>query len=282
MYHVDNGLATLDPGSVAILRTLERGIVSWAQGCNAPEYAYPVLMKVNDLSRIDYFQNFPHLAVVATGIKEDVLAPEYATSGALETVPTAHMKDAGYVIPSAACYNIYFSLQNTVQPEPVYVTTVARCCRNEAEYVGLERLWAFQMREIVCVGDKDATQAHLKAFRARLEAFAAKLGLPLAIQTATDPFFDRNSSRAKMQTLFPVKEEFVYGGKVAIASVNYHRNFFGERCGIRDGAGEFTHSSCVAFGLERWLHALTDHFGSDSELICAQLERAFSAQPVAV
>ena len=66
--------------------------------------------------------------------------------------------------------------------------------------------------------------------------------------------------KAKMQRLFPVKEEFVVGG-LAIGSVNYHRNFFGERCGIL--AGEDTaHTSCLAFGLERWVHVLTDRFGS--------------------
>jgi hypothetical protein len=63
-----------------------------------------------------------------------------------------------------------------------------------------------------------------------------------------------------MQKLFPTKEEFLYDGKLAIASVNFHRNFFGERCDIRlpDGSAAFT--GCVAFGLERWLSALGDLF----------------------
>jgi hypothetical protein len=64
--------------------------------------------------------------------------------------------------------------------------------------------------------------------------------------------------------LFPVKEEFVFGDSLAIASVNFHRNFFGERCAITlpDGGPAFT--SCVAFGLERWLAALADHFGAQA------------------
>ena len=65
----------------------------------------------------------------------------------------------------------------------------------------------------------------------------AELGLDVQLEVATDPFFDPNSGKAKMQRLFPVKEEFVVNG-LAIGSVNYHRNFFGERCSIQ--AGEAT------------------------------------------
>ena len=67
-----------------------------------------------------------------------------------------------------------------------------------------------------------------------------------------------------MQQLFPVKEEFVYNGSLAIASVNFHRNFFGERLDIRTGDGAYAFSGCVAFGLERWISALGDHFGEGS------------------
>jgi hypothetical protein len=43
-------------------------------------------------------------------------------------------------------------------------------------------------------------------------------------------------------------------GEIAIASLNLHRNFFGERLSIAfDGQPAFT--SCVGFGLERWLWA---------------------------
>jgi hypothetical protein len=70
-----------------------------------------------------------------------------------------------------------------------------------------------------------------------------------------------------MQRLFPVKEEFVVDG-LAIGSVNYHRNFFGERCSIQAGA-DTAHTSCLAFGLERWLHTLTEKFGSTAAALSA-------------
>jgi len=105
---------------------------------------------------------------------------------------------------------------------------------------------------------------HVAGLKARVARFLGQLGLPFEVAAAQDPFFDPNGARSVMQKLFPVKEEFLFRGQLAIASVNYHRNFFGERCGIRlpDGSPAFT--GCVAFGLERWLSALGAHFADDA------------------
>lgn len=57
-----------------------------------------------------------------------------------------------------------------------------------------------------------------------------------------------------------------------------HRNFFGDRLGITlAGTGEPVSTSCVAFGLERWLSVLTRRFG-DWERASAAVERALAAE----
>jgi hypothetical protein len=117
------------------------------------------------------------------------------------------------------------------------------------------------MREIVCVGDMQAVRAHLSTCKEKLVAHAARIGLPLDVMSASDPFYDQRGARMLMQKLDTVKEEFVYDGHLAIASVNFHRNFFGERCNIRTATGDFAYSGCVAFGMERWLHAMFERFG---------------------
>ena len=59
-----------------------------------------------------------------------------------------------------------------------------------------------------------------------------------------------------MQRLQPVKHEATYGGDLAIASVNLHHDHFG--IGVRHHPRRRpAHSACLAFGLERWLFALT-------------------------
>jgi seryl-tRNA synthetase len=267
VFSVINGLATIRHHLVDVRDLLEAQFLRWAAECGAEKMILPPLMSVGDLSNLDYFRNFPHLASAVSRIREEKLTDDYARGGNITALPNSHLTDSEYVLPSAACYNVYIYLRNTLLAKPGYFTTVATCFRNEVEYEGLQRLWAFTMREIVCLGHIDAVQAHLISFKARIQSFTNRIGLPLEIQAATDPFYEPQGSRAIMQKLFPVKEEFVYRGSVAIASVNFHRNFFGERCSIRTADNEACFSGCVAFGIERWLHALLDHFDGDVERI---------------
>jgi hypothetical protein len=139
------------------------------------------------------------------------------------------------------------------------VTVLGRCFRREERYQGLRRLLGFHMREVVALGRRAFTERHLAAFDARITAFCDALGLPVRKEAASDPFYDRQGQRALLQRLSPVKHEFIVDD-LAIASLNVHRNFFGERCDI-SLAGEPVSTSCAAFGLERWLSVLRDRYG---------------------
>jgi seryl-tRNA synthetase len=261
-----NGLATLGAKLIRLRNQLESRFLQWADEWNAEAMLFPPLMRVADLDKLDYFRNFPHLVTIASRIRPECLTADYPNSSPVDSIPSSHLDSSQYVLPSAACYSIYIHLRDSVLDAPKYVTTVATCFRNENEYKGLQRLLGFTMREIVCIGDSETVKTYLDTFKRRLSAFAAEIDLPLEKQVATDPFYQPQSSRALVQSLFPVKEEFVYGGSVAIASGNFHRNFFGERCNIRMADGSLAHSGCVAFGIERWLHALIDRFGEDVDI----------------
>jgi seryl-tRNA synthetase len=256
---VEGGLATLGPDALALRNALDERFSGWGRLCDAHPTAYPTLVDVRKLSRIDYFKNFPHLATLAAGLDQAAME-NYAAGGDVTSLPAAHLADAAYALPSAACYSVYLDLDGQVLPEPHYVTTVANCFRREDHFDGLRRLLGFTMREIVCVGEREAVLGHIARYQQLIGDYLAEIELPVEVAIASDPFFDPDASRALMQQLFPVKREFVYGGSLAIASVNYHRNFFGERCRISLPSGEPAFSGCVAFGLERWLAALTDHF----------------------
>jgi seryl-tRNA synthetase len=270
---VRHGLATLGPEAIRIRELLEARFLDWAADCKALKMLFPPLMSVEDLSGLDYFRNFPHLALVVSRIREENLQDDYITASDIQSISNSHLATSEYVLPSAACYNAYIFLRNTTLEEPTYITTVASCFRNEVEYKGLQRLWGFSMREIICVGPIEAVQSHLETFKQRILKFANQIELPLNVQVATDPFYQTQSARTLMQQLFPVKEEFVYGESVAIASVNFHRNFFGERCSIKMADGQAAFSGCVAFGIERWIHALLEHFGGDVNLITKVIAR---------
>lgn len=268
-YSVERGLATLGPDMVRVRSLLDARFLEWAQDCAASPMLFPALMKVKDLSRFDYFKNFPHLAASVARIEPSKLDAEYARKGAVDEIPREHMTASDHVLPSAACYNIYLYLQKTTLEGAAHITTIASCFRNEKEYNGLERLWGFSMREIACIGPADAVHAHLRSFKDRIREFLSELGMPYEIKAANDPFFQPTNPRARMQQLFPTKEEFVFGETVAFGSLNFHRNFFGDRCAILTADGKPAYTGCVAFGIERWLHALLAHFKSPEAAIRA-------------
>jgi seryl-tRNA synthetase len=261
---VQEGLATLGPELVRLRQTLDAKFLAWAAEYGADAMLFPPLMRVADLARFDYFHNFPHLPLLVTRLREERLHDIAHHAGELATIASSELGEAGYALPSAACYNIYLHLAGSVLSSPRYVSTVATCFRNENAYEELRRLWGFTMREIVCIGPQEAVQEHLMQFKRRVLSFGDRLGLALEVKTGSDPFYEPQSSRAVMQQLFPQKEEFLYQGTLAIASVNFHRNFFGERCNIHTGDGQPAFTGCVAFGIERWLHALVDRFQQDA------------------
>lgn len=258
----DSGFATLGPELVRLRDRLDARFLAWAADCGAEPMLFPPLMRVADLERFDFFRSFPQLPLLAAPLRPEELhdVAREGIDGDGEVAPE-RLAPAGWALPSAACYNVYLHLQGAELAAPRYVTTIATCFRNEAFYDGLQRLHGFTMREIVCIGPREAVLAHLSDFKPRILAFAERLGLGLEVQTGADPFYEPQSEKARMQQLFPQKEELVYGGSLAIGSLNFHRNFFGERCAIRTADGQPAFTGCVAFGIERWLHALRSRFG---------------------
>jgi hypothetical protein len=265
----DDGLRVLDGSQLRLLRAIDTVFRRWAEGWDAPEFRFPFLIRCRDLDSFDYFDNFPHLGLAATRLDPQRLGTLLTEAPRpLDRVPADVMESTAFALPSAACYAIYLDLAGSTLPAGGTMrTTLGTCFRNEDHYDGLQRLLGFSMREIVFIGPEDGAKQHLLRAKDTVTTLCAELGLDVRLEVASDPFFDKNSSKAKMQRLFPVKEEFVVNG-LAIGSVNYHRNFFGERCSIQ--VGEATaHTSCLAFGLERWVHTLTERFGSDAAALSA-------------
>jgi hypothetical protein len=143
---------------------------------------------------------------------------------------------------------------------------VGKCFRNEDHYVGLERLLCFSLREIVCIGEEENVRSFLTKSKQRILDFAAAINIPLEAKIASDPFYDSEGMRAKMQMRFPVKEELVYK-ELSLASVKFHLRFFGERCNIRTVDENVAFSGCLGMGIERWVSVLMDIFAGDVEVI---------------
>jgi hypothetical protein len=109
------------------------------------------------------------------------------------------------------------------------------------------------MRELILIGAPGWIEERLATLQPGVDALARAFGLAAEWQPANDPFFlPRAQGKAHLQRLLGTKIELCLRDGLAIASINRHRTFFGERFEIFTGDGAPAHSACVAFGLDRW------------------------------
>lgn len=267
--HRGRGLTVLSGELLGLDRQLDRVIVAWAERLGAREYRFPPCIEARHLARLDYFRSFPHLATFPAtldGARENL--ETFSRSGPVAAdghVELGRLAPVEHVLTPAACYHVYVELEGQRLDAPELITTRATCFRNEASYAPLERQWSFSMREIVCLGSAAEVEDFIARATRMLDDFVADTGLPVAWQPATDPFFAPGSNpKYLFQKLEPVKHELVFGGDLAIASTNFHRDYFGEAFDIRR-AGTPAFSGCIAFGMERWLAAFLRHHGETPE-----------------
>jgi hypothetical protein len=263
----ENGQCAFHGALLALYRRLDRLFLSWAGEWRAQEHAFPAFIPASVLARLNYFESFPHLVTFPVALEAEASnLREFASSNAAlreGAIRLARIQAPREVLTPAACYHFYHALQGARLTGPAYLTTRATCFRRESRYLPLERQWSFAMRELVCLGSADEVREFLARMQETLAAFFRARNFPVEWRAAADPFFDPSRNpRYLAQRLDPVKTEMVFAGRLAIGSVNFHRNYFGEAFDIRrHGAAAF--SGCVAFGLERWMAAFLERYGTD-------------------
>ncbi|WP_328451085.1 hypothetical protein OG780_23135 [Streptomyces sp. NBC_00386] len=261
------GVAVLEPEEAALFDALETRFQGIAAALGARQVAGPALLPEEDLARLDFFRNFPHLGLPVATLT-DRARGELARGEVSTPSPEHPLASTGCYLPTATCYGLLVSLKERAFETPEVITSVGRCFRNEDHYDGLRRLRAFHMREALYVGSQEGVVDHLSRATELVLGLADLLGIKVRREPATDPFYLGDGSRALLNQLDPVKFEFVSDDGTAIASVNRHRNFFGERLGIRF-ADESAYSGCLAFGVERWVHALLQVHGDPQRALIA-------------
>ncbi len=246
---------------------IDRLFGHWAVQFDAEEQQYPPLVSVEQLHQLEYFNSFPHQAIfpISLSLDEENLRAfaddPVSAEGELQLTQTASIHQC---LAPAACFPIYMSLAEQDLLTTSYITLRSTCFRKEESVTPLARQTTFSMREIVCVGTQDDVLVFLDRCKKIVENFFRQWSLPVALERATDPFFNAPTNRKYiMQKIAPLKHEMVYDGHLAIGSINFHQNSFGETFDI-SCQGSSVYSGCVAFGIERWLFAFLDYFGTDS------------------
>jgi seryl-tRNA synthetase len=260
-----SGQAGLRGPLLALADRCDRAFASLAAIWDASEERHPASLPAARLQRVDYLRSFPHQASLAARLDPAGLA-EFTSGevvGEHGEVALTTLSPVREILTPAACYHLYSSREGEPLDQPLYLTTRNTCFRHESRYEPLRRLWSFTMREIVCLGTKAETVEFTQRARAAVDAFLRLIDLPVEWLTATDPFFQPQSSpQYLLQRVQPTKHEATYGGDLAIASLNLHHDHFGTAFAITRGGGP-AHSACLAFGIERWLFAIIARHGTD-------------------
>ena len=266
-----NGQSVLSGPILDLAERLDGRFLELGARWGAEDYRFPTFLSATVLERIDWFRSFPQIATFPVSLDQDGDNLEQFTDGQpvdhdgrVQPTRLAPIRD---VLTPAACYHLYAHHHGQRFDVPRYFTVRNTCFRRESEYAPLERQWSFTMREIVCMGTTQETCEFLQEATAEVDHFAARIGLPLRWEHATDPFF-RHSRNPQylMQQVDPTKFELLFDERLAIASTNLHHDHFGRAFSIErevGGIAEPVRTACVAFGIERWLAALLQHFGSE-------------------
>jgi seryl-tRNA synthetase len=263
----DNGQSVMSGPVLELFQSLDRAFLTLAAAWNATEYRFPTFVSARQLHRLDYFRSFPHLATFPVCLDAEdanlgdfVDGPVLDDHGQLQLTRPRPIED---VLTPAACYHLYIHLQDTGSSGCRYLTTRNTCFRREEYYRPLQRQWSFSMREIVAIGTHDEVAAFLHTSQEMVNRLLAAIDVPVDWEVANDPFF-RPSRNAKYvaQLVNPTKQEAVFDGHLAIASVNLHQDHFGRTYEIRR-SDDYAYTGCVAFGLERWVYAIVSRFGPD-------------------
>lgn len=260
----DRGQVVFTGAALAMLTKLDQALVRLASKWDANEHVFPPVLSAEPLRRLDYFQSFPHLANFPVSLEgSDGNLRQFSDTAATQddSIHLTKLAPVDQVLTPAACYHVYVQAQDSELNGPAFFTTRCTCFRRENTYTAMRRQWAFQMREIVVIGTASEVDTFLTLAAGAVSKFVEEIGLEVDWQTATDPFFQpKKNAKYIMQIAEPSKKELVFGGDLALGSVNFHREHFGQAFNIRRGR-EVASSGCIAFGLERWMAAILETHG---------------------
>ncbi len=247
---------------------------------NAKDSHFPAMIDADTLHKCGYFDSHPNAVTFVGNVIEDFDAIEEfrransCSEGALMPARD-HIHIDGMCLNPAACFPCYPTLTGQKFEEGKCYTWLGRVFRYESRNInGLDRLYEFNVRELVFVGNED----YVRSCRAKalpiVEELASFIDIDCQVQTATDPFFATVSAAKKFwQAAQEVKNEIKIPAlgndgsqkMLACGSINLHGNFFGKRFGFTCENGEPAQTGCVGLGIERWVLAAFTQHGFDEQ-----------------
>jgi seryl-tRNA synthetase len=276
-YPVGEGQIALGHPLLALMDRLDRIVTDIVlTEFDGTEYRYPTLIPIDALKRCGYFTSFPQFVMFASRLRADVdtyreFLEFTAGGGDVGADVLSRCAPVDYCLPPTMCYHTFNQFTGRTMPAGLSVYTAkGKSFRHEARYHRtLARLWDFTIREIVFIGDRDRVLDARKRFLTRTQGLVDALGMTARCEVATDPFFanvdasDRTSSQRLLELKYELQADIGTDDSVAVASFNFHEQFFGTSFELRLPEHGTPFSGCVGFGLERLAFALVCQHGTD-------------------
>ncbi len=229
-------------------------------------------MSRRQVEKSGYLKSFPHFlgCVSCLGGAEAEVKSAVDRSEAGEDWTQA-LAAADLVLSPAACYPVYplVASRGDVPAGGLTFDVACDCFRREPSQNARPACSRFACGNMSASARRKQVDEFRRAWMTRAQSFAAQLGLPWRIDTASDPFFGRGGKlmamsqveqALKFELLVPVRSA---DEPTACMSFNYHRDHFGTTWNLRTEAGEVAHTGCVAFGIDRLALALFATHGLD-------------------
>jgi seryl-tRNA synthetase len=248
--------------------------VTEAAADEAPErLTFPPLLPRRQIEDLGYLKSFPHLAGTVFAFEGDeAQAAEQEHRAEAHEDWSEHQEMSDLMLKPAGCYPLYPAIgaRGPLAPGGVTVDIGGAYVFRHEPSGDPARMQTFQMREIVRIGEPETVIEWRDRWRDRSLDLLRSVGLEVAPDVASDPFFGRTgrllarSQRAqelKFELLVPIASD---GEPTAVASFNYHQDHFSSVYGIEIDAEDTTaHTACLGFGLERITLALLRTHGLD-------------------
>lgn len=252
---------------VELVQALHQMIDKESHKDGAMKVSFPPVVPRELLRKVGYMDNFPQLCGSIhsfTGGDAEHLALQNAVKQGEDW--SSHLSQTEVTLTPAVCYPLYPSLSGEIPAEGALYDLSCYCFRHEPSN-DPARLLSFEMRENVRVGSPESVQNWRENWLDRGLEFIESLGLPVVLDTASDPFFGRGGRMMKAnQKLMALKFELLVDiwGKdqpTAVASFNYHQNHFSHLFDIHLPDGSEAHTACLGFGIDRLIVGLLKTHG---------------------
>ncbi len=264
-----NGIVGRSPQIVDLVQALQSMVDRESRKDGALKAAFPPVVPRELLRKVGYMENFPQLCGSIhsfTGGDKEHLALQQTVKGGGDWSP--HLTQTDVTLTPASCYPLYPTLAGTLPEGGVLFDLNCYCFRHEPSN-DPARLMSFEIRENVRVGAPKDVQQWRSSWLDRGQGLIESLGLSVVLDTASDPFFGRGGRMMKAsQKELELKFELLVDiwGKdnpTAVASFNYHQEHFSHIFGIHLANGDYAHTACLGFGIDRLVIGLLKPHGFD-------------------